>query len=189
MQPPSPAPTAAPGRAESALESLLWRSRLIFVVAVLGCLALAAALLWISALDVVHTLQLALHYADPDLSTLARKTMRIELVGEAVKSLDGFLLAMAMLIVSFGIYELFVSELTEVHAHSQAGRILVIRSFDDLKSLLGKVILVIMVVTLFEGVLEFHSGSALDLLTVAAAIVLAAGALYLSHRDHAPARH
>jgi uncharacterized membrane protein YqhA len=49
---------------------------------------------------------------------------------------------------------------------------------------LGKVILVIMVVTLFEGVLEFHASSALDLLAVAGAIVLAAAALYLSHREH-----
>ena len=189
MHPPSLPPTPDSGRAERALENILWQSRLIFVIAVLGCLILAGALLWVSALDAIHTVQLAGHYADPALSMVARKATRIEVVSEAVKSLDGFLLAMALLIVAFGIYELFVSELTEVHAHSQAGRILVIRSLDDLKSLLGKVILVIMVVTLFEGVLEFHADSALDLLLVSGAILLAAGALYVSHRDHTDARH
>ena len=82
-----------------------------------------------------------------------------------------------------------MSDLDEAQGHQLAGRILVIRTLDDLKSRLGKVILVIMVVTLFEGVLEFHAGSALDLLEVGGAIVLAAGALYLSHLDHGEARH
>jgi uncharacterized membrane protein YqhA len=180
----TPPPVPPLPRNERLLESVLWNSRLVFGFATLSCLVLAIGLLWISTLDAAHMVQLCLHYGDPTLETAVRKGIRVEIVGEAVKSLDGFLLAMAMLIFAFGIYELFVSDLNEAHSHQLAGKILVIRSLDDLKSRLGKVILVIMVVTLFEGVLEFHASSALDLLAVAGAIVLAAAALYLSHREH-----
>ena len=169
---------------ERYFERMLWGSRLIFVVASLACLAIAAALLWISALDAWHALLSSVHYADPALVADVRKTLRIEIVGEAVKALDGFLLAMAVMIFAFGIYELFVSEIDDAQGHHQAGHLLVVKSLEDLKARLGKVILVIMVVTLFEGVLEFHPGSGLDLLELGGAIVLAAGALYLSHVEH-----
>ncbi len=186
-----PAPRPAPSRhlIERGFERLLWKSRLVFALAAVACVALAAGLLWISTLDTLHMLQLAVHYGDPSLEMAARKAVRVEIVGEAVKALDGFLLAMAVLIFAFGIYELFVSELDEAQGHELSGRILVVRSLDDLKSRLGKVILVIMVVTLFEGVLEFHAGTALDLLAVGGAIVLAAGALYLSHKEHGERAH
>ena len=173
----------SPRRPERIVESLLWNSRLVFGVAALACLLLALGLLWVSILDTVHMLALSLQYAEPGHEATVRKALRTELIGEAVKSLDGFLLAMALLISAFGIYELFVSDLDVAHSHAQGGRILVIRSLDDLKSRLGKVVLVIMVVTLFEAVLEFHAVTALDLLAVSAAIVLAACALYINHRD------
>lgn len=183
---PHAAPPPRPTRptAERLFERLLWQSRLMFGLAALACLILAACLLWVSTLDTVHMLQLTLHYSDLSVDPALHKATRVEIVGEAVKALDGFLLAMAVLIFAFGIYELFVSDLDEAKSHQQAGRILVINSLDDLKARLGKVILVIMVVTLFEAVLEFHPGSALDVLAIGGAIVLAAGALYLSHKDH-----
>lgn len=191
MTTPRPVPPPAPQRSalERHFEHTLWKSRLLFCVAAVACLGLAFGLLWISTLDSLHMLQLSGHYADPSLEASARKALRVEIVGEAVKALDGFLLAMAVLIFAFGIYELFVSDLDEAHSHELAGRILVVRTLDDLKSRLGKVILVIMVVTLFENVLEFHVSGALDLLALAGAIVLAAGALYLGHRDHAERAH
>ena len=167
--------------AERALETVLWNSRLMFGLAALACLALAVGLLWVSAVDTVHVVSIGIHYADPVLDAAARRALRVDLIGEAIKALDGFLLAMVMLIFAFGIYELFISELNEAHSHALAGRILLVRSLDDLKSRLGKVILVIMVVTLFEAVLEFRVVSGLDLLEVGAAILLAAAALYLNH--------
>lgn len=179
-----PSPEAARAPAERVTEAVLWRSRLVFVLAAAACVLLAFGLLWISTLDTVHMLQLAAHYGDAESTGAGRHVARAAIVGEAVKALDGFLLAMAVLIFAFGIYELFVSDLDEARGHDLAGRILVVRSLDDLKSRLGKVILVIMVVTLFEALLEFHAEGALDLLAMAGAIVLAAGALYLSHREH-----
>ncbi len=168
-------------RLEVLFEQALWNSRLVFLVASLACMAMAGILLWMSTLDVLHLGHLALQYADPDIATEQHKALRVEMVGEAVKSLDGFLLAMAVLIFAFGIHELFVSPLNEAHQHALGGRILVIRSLGDLKSRLGQVITVIMVVTLFEAVLEFHADGALDLLAMAGAVLLAAGALYLNH--------
>ncbi len=187
--PAAVSPPAYRSPAERGFESLLWRSRLAFLLAVLACLALALGLLWVSVIDTVHMVQLSAQYGDGSLEGFARKALRVEIVGEAVKALDGFLLAMAILIFAFGIYELFVSELDESRDHALAGRILVVRSLDDLKSRLGKVILVIMVVTLFEQVLEFHASNAVDLMGVGMAIVLAAGALWLSHKDHAGSEH
>ena len=166
---------------ERSAQALLWNGRWLFAFAALACLLIAVVLLWISMVDTWHVLHLAVAYTQAVSDGTAAKPTRVELVGESIKALDGFLLAMAMLIFSLGIYELFVSEIDQARAHALSGRILLIRSLDDLKSRLGKVILVIMVVTLFEAILEFHVQSALDLLGVATAIVLAAAALYLSH--------
>ena len=58
---------------------------------------------------------------------------------------------------------------------------MVIGSLDDLKSRLAKVILMILIVTLFEEALNMKLTSPLDLVYLAASIALIALALYLSH--------
>ncbi len=63
---------------------------------------------------------------------------------------------------------------------------LVIRSLDDLKSRLGKVVLMILVVTFFERLLAVRAASPLDVLCVGAGVALVAVALWLGRGEEHP---
>jgi uncharacterized membrane protein YqhA len=60
---------------------------------------------------------------------------------------------------------------------------------DDLKGSLGKVILMILIVSLFEQPMGIEYSSALDLLFLGVGIILVAGALFLTHALHKGEEH
>jgi uncharacterized membrane protein YqhA len=93
---------------------------------------------------------------------------------------DDLLLATVMLIFSLGLYGCSSAILT-AHGSKSSSKILVINNLDDLKSRLAKVILMIMIVTLFEQALNMKLTTPLDLVYLGASIALIALALYLTH--------
>ena len=85
-----------------------------------------------------------------------------------------------MFIFGFGLYELFLADFQEARSSEASGRILRIKSLDDLKTRLGKVILIILIVEIFKDAFQIKADSPLDLLYVAATIALIGLALYLT---------
>jgi uncharacterized membrane protein YqhA len=67
--------------------------------------------------------------------------------------------------------------------------LLVIKSLDDLKERLGKVILLIMIVELFKDAVKLKSNEPIDLLYVGASIALIALGLYLTHAPDSEKKH
>jgi uncharacterized membrane protein YqhA len=102
-------------------------------------------------------------------------------VTHIVEVVDGYLLATVMLIFALGMYELFVSDIDEAHGSRASSKILVIETLDDLKTRLAKVILMIMIVSLFEHAVKMDIHTVLDLLYLGGAIALIGLALYLTH--------
>ena len=96
--------------------------------------------------------------------------------------LGGFTLATVLLIFSLGLYELFISKIDAAENSETASGVLLIRSLDDLKARLAKVILMILIVRYFEHVVSLHFDSALQILYLALGISLIGLALYLSHK-------
>lgn len=166
---------------ESLFEGALWNSRFIVLLAVVGSLFAGFAIFYLATVDVVILFQHALHYADSDMTEEARKVLHDATVSHIVEVVDGYLLATVMLIFSLGLYELFISDIDQAHGSKSSSKILVINSLDDLKSRLAKVILMIMIVTLFEEALNMHITQPLDLVYFGAAIALIALALYWTH--------
>jgi uncharacterized membrane protein YqhA len=83
------------------------------------------------------------------------------------------------------LYELFVSRIDAAERSEFAPRLLLIRSIDDLKSRLAKVVFLILVVRYFEYALQSQVTTPLDLLYLAIGIALIALSLYLTNRgDH-----
>jgi uncharacterized membrane protein YqhA len=122
-----------------------------------------------------------MHYADASLTDEARKALHDSTVSHIVEVVDGYLLATVMLIFSLGLYELFISDINQAHGSKASSKILVINSLDDLKTRLAKVILMIMIVTLFEEALNMQIVQPIDLVYFGAAIALIALALYWTH--------
>lgn len=166
---------------EKLFEGALWNSRFVIFAAVIGSLIAGFVIFYMATVDVFLLLQHALHYADSSMTDEARKALHDGTVSHIVEVVDGYLLATVMLIFSLGLYELFISDIDQAHGSKASSKILVINSLDDLKSRLAKVILMIMIVTLFEHTLTMHLASALDLVYVGLSIALIALALYLSH--------
>jgi uncharacterized membrane protein YqhA len=170
---------------ETIFEGVLWNSRFVVIAAVIGSLLACFAIFYMTTVDVANLFMHALHYADADLTEETRKALHDSTVMHIVEVVDGYLLATVMLIFSLGLYELFISDIDQAHGSKASSKILVITSLDDLKSRLAKVILMILIVTLFQEAIHMKLATPLDLVYLGASIALIALALYFSHAAEA----
>lgn len=175
---------------EELFERFLWNSRFVVMLAVVSSLAAGFAVFFMATVDVFYLVQHVAHYADADMATEARRALRAETVSHIVEVVDGFLLATVMLIFSLGLYELFISDIDPAKGSKASSRVLVIHDLDDLKGRLAKVIVMILIVSLFEHALKMEMSGPADLLYFGGSIALIGLALFLMHRgeSHPPSR-
>jgi uncharacterized membrane protein YqhA len=166
---------------ETIFEGALWNSRFVIIAAVIGSLLAGIAIFYMATVDVVNLFLHALHYADSSLTEGARKSLHDSIITHIVEVVDGYLLATVMLIFSLGLYELFISDIDQAHGSKASSKILVIGSLDDLKSRLAKVIMMILIVTLFQEAINMKLNTPLDLVYLGASIALITLAQYFSH--------
>jgi len=114
-----------------------------------------------------------------------RSALYTNAVANIASVIDGYLFATIMLIFAMGLYELFISKIEIAEDNELAQRILLIRSIDDLKDRLAKVIFLVLIVKFFEYALHGSYTTPLALLQLAAGILLIAAALWLTSRSHA----
>src|SRR5262249_53903134 len=141
---------------EKTFESILWNSRLVVLVAVVASVVVSLAVFYIATVDVFWLLGEVRHYHDVALDAATRTELRASIIAYVVEVVDGYLLAAIMLIFALGLYELFISRIDVAEGSEFASRLLLIRSLDDLKDRLAKVVLLILVVKFFEYALELH---------------------------------
>ncbi len=166
---------------EKLFEGALWRSRYVVILAVVASMAAAFAVFFMATVDVVYLVSHIVHYADPQMGIEARRALHDETITHVVEVVDGYLLATVMLIFSLGLYELFISDIDEAKGEARSSRILVIENLDDLKARLAKVILMILIVTLFQEAIKVRIETPLDLLFLGGAIALVGLSLWLTH--------
>ncbi|GAC1451467.1 MAG: YqhA family protein [Vulcanimicrobiaceae bacterium] len=167
-------------KVERVFESMLWNVRFVTLIAVIASLIGSFALFYVALLDVARLFGELPRYADASLGAEAHDTIRLHVVTSVAEFVDGFLFALVLLIFAFGIYELFIGKIDAAERSEVAKRILLIRSLDDLKERLAKVIFLILVVRYFESAIHRPVQNALDLLYLAVGIVLIAVGLYLT---------
>jgi uncharacterized membrane protein YqhA len=175
---------------ERLFESVLWNSRFLTLVAVVASLIGAIVMFFVAASDVLGLFSLARLYSNSALTVPEHLAMRARIVASIAQSVDGFLFALVLIIFALGIYELFIGHFI---SHIEAGeerdlaqRLLVIRSLDDLKEKLAKIIFLILIVRYFEYALDTNISTASDLLSLAAGIVLIAIAIWFTKRKETP---
>jgi len=168
---------------EHILETALWNSRLIVVLAVVASLVVALVMFYMATADAVYVTIGIRGYADPSLSDSARQHLHLATVAHVAEVVDGYLFAAIMIIFALGLYELFISKIDAAEHSELATRLLLIRSVDDLKERLAKVVFLILIVRYFEFALEAEVRAPLDLLYLAIGIALVALSLYLTSRN------
>lgn len=158
-------------------ERCLYFTRYLTLLAVFGSLFSAIALFIKGTVIVVDALyDFVVNIASPDYENMLEKF---------VSSVDVFLFAMVLVIFGVGIYELFITKIDPV-LQKVDGRPswMQISNVDDLKSSLGKVILMVLIVTFFKHSIEVEYGSVNDLLKLGVGIVLIALALFITNKSH-----
>lgn len=163
---------------EQVFERGLWSSRFLVLFAVLFSLIGALVLFIIASVDVFHVVVETWGYymGDHEIGDLHARV-----VGEFIGAIDLYLIAVVMLIFSFGLYELFVSDIDCAKDH-KASQILEIHSLDELKDKLAKVIVMVLVVSFFQKVLTMEFSGPLEMLYLAGSILGLSLALYFLHK-------
>lgn len=163
---------------ESLFEKFLWSNRLWVILAVVSSLVASISLFIIGSFDIADvTTQLWNYYILGDHS----KDIHAVVVGEIIGAIDMYLIAVVLLIFSFGIYELFVSQI-DAAAESGSSKILEIHSLDELKDKIAKVIIMVLVVKYFQLVLDMTFNGPLEMLYLAGSILALSLALYFLHK-------
>jgi len=171
------------------LERWLWLSRLIVLVAVAASVLVAVAVVWLVSVDVAYLGRQVVGYADPALGGAARDAVRLDLIGDVVGIVDGYLLAAVLVLFALGLYGLFVGPIQALEHSEVAGRLLRIRSVDDLKEKLGRVVVLLLAVKFAQLAMEMKYAAPSHLLYLALGILLISGGLYLTgHRERVAVR-
>jgi len=158
-------------------ETLLFGLRFVTFFAVIGSMLASVVLFIKSSMQVYEGLKFfVLHFNSNESHDLEH------LVAQFVSSIDGYLFAMILIIFSMGIYELFINKIDPVNRKlDKRPSWLQINSIDELKTALGKVILMILIVSFFEHSLSIKYESVIDLLFLGVGILLISSALFLTH--------
>jgi uncharacterized membrane protein YqhA len=149
------------------LKSLLNGSRFLVLAAVVGSLAGAAALFVYGLVDTVVVI--AQTIAKCEVSTTGAKQVMLYFI----EIFDLFLLGTVMLIMALSLYELFFDSDLKLPARLE------IHTFEDLKSNLVTVVVVVMAVTFLGQIVSWNGEADLFGFGVVVALVIAALNFYL----------
>lgn len=168
------------GKYARMFENCLYFSRYLTIFAVIGSICSAIALFVRGSLAVVQGLTMFFE----SLSSSGEGDYEI-LLATFVSSVDIYLFAMVLIIFGVGIYELFINKIDPVERKAEARPSwLQVSSIEDLKSSLGKVILMVLIVSFFKNSLDVEVNSTKDLLLLAVGVVLIAASLYIANSHH-----
>ncbi len=173
--------------AEKTFEHFLWHFRVVIVLGVIGLVTGSSIVFFYGIVETAHLLlsfvetmwreggHLA-HDATGGLLTYNALIMGL------ITVVDDFLIGIVLLIFGLGSYDLFISR---IDAALEQGDIrpdwLVFGSLDELKSVLGKVVLMILVINFLRLTIETDFDGPLHLVYLGAGIALVSLGLKLTH--------
>jgi uncharacterized membrane protein YqhA len=173
--------------AETAFEHFLWHFRVVIVLGVIGLVTGSCIVFVYGIVETVHLLLSFVktmwleggHLAEaPSAGLLTYNGMIMGLI----TVVDDFLIGIVLLIFGLGSYDLFISR---IDAALEQGDIrpdwLVFGSLDELKSVLGKVVLMILVINFLRLTIETTFEGPLHLVYLGAGIALVSLGLKLTH--------
>jgi len=161
---------------ERAFESTLWASRFMVIMAVVFGLIGAVALFIVASVDVYDTAKMVI---STYMNHLHPKHFHEDVVGGIIGAVDLYLIGVVMILFSFGLYELFISEIDAAkEKDGEDNKILAIHSLDQLKDKISKVIVMVLVVGFFQKVGHTEYNGALEMLYFALSITAVAVGLY-----------
>jgi len=173
--------------AETAFEHFLWHFRVVIVLGVIGLVTGSCIVFFYGIVETAHLLVSFVktmwlhggHLAHDSAGGLL--TYNAMIMG-LITVVDDFLIGIVLLIFGLGSYDLFISR---IDAALEQGDIrpdwLVFGSLEELKSVLGKVVLMILVINFLRLTIETQFDGPLHLVYLGAGIALVSLGLKLTH--------
>ena len=165
---------------QTLFEKLLMLSRLFVILPVIFGVVSSILLFVASTIDI---LQLMKKISSGVLKENFPEHLHDYMVSEIIGSVDLYLIAIVLLIFSFGLYELFIAQIARDKHRFKVPAILSIESLDELKDKLAKVIVMVLVVSFFRKVLFIKYDGALEMMYFALSISALSIGVYLLHKD------
>ncbi len=160
---------------EKVFERGLWNLRFIVLLGVIFG-ALSAIVLFIAgSIEIYHILA---GFIQVTQHPLTHEQILIGIIG----AVDFYLIGLVLIIFSFGIYELFISDIDVARMQGGFGNILDIENLDDLKNKIIKVIIMVLIVTFFQRILSMEFTTSIDMLALAVSICLICIGVYFLSR-------
>lgn len=159
-------------------QKLLWNSRFITILPVIFGLLGAIVLFVVASYDILKILigtYKYIVYANTDID------LHKDTVGLIIGAIDLYLMALVLFIFSFGIYELFISEITVLKGSSNS-KVLEIKDLDQLKDKIGKVIVMVLIVNFFQRALYLNFETPFEISSLALSILALCVGLYFLHK-------
>lgn len=150
--------------------SVLWNFRFVILIVVVFLLFSSLMAFY---LGINSTLE-AFHEIFKDNESLPSEEILVLLIS----SIDEFLLGIVLIIISLGIYELFIGKI-----HLAAANWLEFESLEELKAVLTKLIVIILMVFYFKSVVGMKFDTPLSALYLAIGVILIALANYLTQKN------
>lgn len=171
---------------EKLFENGLWSTRFIIILAVVFGLVGALLLFTVASVDIYNT---AVYVLNTYATHAHPEHFHEEIVGGIIGAVDLYLIGVVMIIFSFGLYELFISDIDPAKdENGKENQLLAVHSLDQLKDKISKVIVMVLVVGFFQKVGHTVFTGALELLYLALSITAVAVGLYflskVGHHDH-----
>ena len=169
-----------PSKLEHKFENAMWSFRFVILVVVFALLISSLAAFYLGVHSTVEAFREIAH------SYQEGKSLETNLViVYLISSIDEFLLGIIMIIISLGTYELFISKIDFIdNGKLLYPKWLTFHSLEELKSVLTKVIIIILMVYFFKSVVMMEFDTPLSILYLAVGIILIALANYISHKPH-----
>ena len=155
----------------------LWYARFLVFFAIISSLIASIVLFIIGSIDIFQVIkQTWLYYLDDKIQI----DVHIIVVSQIIGAIDIYLIAVVLILFSFGLYELFISRI-EAAENSENYALLQIHSLDALKDKIAQVIIMALIVKYFQMILDMTFNTSLDMLYLALSIFALALALYFLH--------
>ncbi len=158
-------------------EKILWSTRYVVLIGVLSSVLASISLFIVGSFEIGYTIikEIPLLFDHDD-------GAHGQLLVGVIEGIDLYLIAVVLMIFGFGIYELFISKLDIARKYPDV-TILEIENLDELKQKIIKVIIMVLIVTFFERILEMPYETPEHMLYFAISILALSIGIYLVRKD------
>ncbi|GEN26697.1 membrane protein [Halovibrio variabilis] len=177
--PTVPKPPENQGRWERRIETALWNSRFLVMLAVVPSLLGSLMLFIVGTVDILSVVVEVIRYYLFGSS----QNIHDSLVPDIIIAVDIYLIAIVLLIFGLGVYRLFVSHIDQAEVSNLRHPFNVV-SLDQLKDKIARVVILAVIIEFFRAVVDIRFATPLDAIYLALSVLALAAALYLMSLGH-----